>query len=310
MRKKQSTDMNHTLLMIRPSAFGFNPETASSNAFQSQSLANEQEIAIGALREFDAMVEVLHKNHIEVIIIDDTEYPHTPDAVFPNNWFSTHEDGTLMLYPMMAPNRRLERRADILEILSSRYAVHTVHDLSAYEVDDRFLEGTGSIVFDHVSRIAYAALSERTNRSVLEECCKLLGYEPVAFRAFHENGLPVYHTNVLMHVSPVISALCTEMIHPDDRDKVMDSFQKQSGNVIYLDTKQVHEFAGNMLCVLNTQNEPCLIGSKSGFASLTKAQMDIIDQSCIPVSVHIPTIEGIGGGSARCMLAEIFLPQR
>lgn len=310
MRKKQSSDMAHAVLMVRPNAFGFNPETAASNAFQAESLGNVREIAINALREFDAMVEVLLKNHIEVIIIEDTESPHTPDAVFPNNWFSTHEDGTVILYPMMAPNRRLERRSDILEILSSKYAVHAIHDLSAHEIDDRFLEGTGSIVFDHVSRIAYAALSERTNRSVLEECCKLLGYEPISFRAFHEDGLPVYHTNVLMHISPVISAICKEMIHQEDQAYVMESLLQQSDTIIHLDSMQVHRFAGNMLCVLNSKREPCLIGSKIGFDSLTNQQMNLIYQSCTPVSVKIPTIESIGGGSARCMIAEIALPHR
>lgn len=302
--------MAQTILMVRPNDFGYNSETAASNAFQSESLGNEHEIAINALREFDAMVEVLLKNHIDVIIIEDTESPHTPDAVFPNNWFSTHEDGTVILYPMMAPNRRLERRSDILEILSSKYAVHAIHDLSAHEIDDRFLEGTGSIVFDHVSRIAYAALSERTNRSVFEECCKLLGYEPIAFRAFHEDGLPVYHTNVLMHISPVISAICKEMIHQKDQAYVMESLLQHSNAIIHLDSMQVHRFAGNMLCVLNSKREPCLIGSDTGFDSLTNQQMNLIYQSCTPVSVNIPTIESIGGGSARCMIAEIALPHR
>ena len=300
--------MAHAVLMVRPNAFGYNPETAASNAFQTESLGNVREIAINALREFDAMVKVLLKNHIELIIIEDTESPHTPDAIFPNNWFSTHEDGTVILYPMMAPNRRLERRKDILTILSSKYALNTIQDLSIHEVNDTFLEGTGSIVFDHVSRIAYAALSERTNRSVFEECCTLLGYEPIAFRAFHEDGLPVYHTNVLMHISPVISAICKEMIHHEDHDYVMDTFQKHSDTIIHLDSMQVHRFAGNMLCVLNSKREPCLIGSDTGFNSLTNQQMNLIYQSCTPVSVKIPTIESIGGGSARCMIAEIALP--
>lgn len=302
--------MANAVLMVRPNAFGYNPETAASNAFQTESVGNEHEIAINALREFESMVEVLLKNHIEVIIIEDTESPHTPDAVFPNNWFSTHEDGTVILYPMMAPNRRLERRSDILEILSSKYAVHAVHDLSAHEIDDRFLEGTGSIVFDHFSRIAYAALSERTNRSVMEECCKLLGYQPIAFRAFHEDGLPVYHTNVLMHISPVISAICKEMIHQEDQAYVMESLLQQSDTILHLDSMQVHRFAGNMLCVLNSKREPCLIGSETGFNSLTNQQLNLIYQSCTPVSVNIPTIESIGGGSARCMIAEISLPHR
>jgi len=295
MRKKQSSDMAHAVLMVRPNAFGFNPETAASNAFQAESLGNVREIAINALRAFESMVDVLLQNPIEVIIIEDTESPHTPDAVFPNNWFSTHEDGTVILYPMMAPNRRLERRKEILTILSSKYALNTIQDLSIHEVNDTFLEGTGSIVFDHVSRIAYAALSERTNRSVLEECCKLLGYEPISFRAFHEDGLPVYHTNVLMHISPVISAICKEMIHQEDQAYVMESLLQQYDTIIHLDSMQVHRFAGNMLCVLNSKREPCLIGSKTGFNSLTNQQMNLIYQSCTPVSVKIPTIESIGG---------------
>lgn len=310
MRQKQSTDMNHALLMIRPSAFGFNPETASSNAFQSQSLANEQEIAISALREFDAMVEVLHKNHIEVIIIDDTEYPHTPDAVFPNNWFSTHEDGTLMLYPMMAPNRRLERRADIIDILKSHFTLNMIHDLSIHEQEHVFLEGTGSIVFDHTSRFAFAALSERTDPILFSECCSLLDYTPITFRAFHEHGLPVYHTNVLMHIHSSIAGLCSDMIHPSDKKAVLDAMHIHADHLIELSSVQVHQFAGNMLSIFNSKGDPCLIGSNTGYASLNQQQMQLIERSCIPVSVNIPMIEKVGGGSARCMLAEIMLPQK
>ena len=298
----------NTVLMIRPNAFGFNPETASSNVFQSESVANDREITISAVCEFDAMVEVLLKNHIELIIVEDTEYPHTPDAIFPNNWFSTHDDGTVILYPMMAANRRMERRTDIIDMLKSRFAVNKIHDLSGHEQVYSFLEGTGSIVFDHTSRIAYAALSERTDRALFEECCRLLNYTPISFRAFHVNGLPVYHTNVLLHISPSIVGICSDMIHPSDRGFVLDALQSHGHHMIKFSGAQVHQFAGNMLCILNAKGEPCLIGSKTGYASLTDQQSILIQQSCIPVSVNIPTIERIGGGSARCMLAEIYLP--
>ena len=304
MSKSNTEYIANTVLMIRPNAFGFNPETASSNAFQSESLANEREFSANAVREFDAMVEVLLKYHIEVIIVEDTEYPYTPDAIFPNNWMSLHTDGTMILYPMMASNRRTERRTDIIDMLKSRYEMDTIHDLSHHELEGKFLEGTGSIVFDHEHKIAYAALSARTDKDVFHECCALLGYQPIAFRAYHANGLPVYHTNVLMHINPFVSAICLDMIFLDDRSIVHDALSRGRHTPIMLSKQQVNNFAGNMLVVLNTAGIPFLIGSKKGFASLTEEQMKQIPIDII--QLDIPIIESIGGGSVRCMLAEIY----
>ncbi|MFZ9761625.1 MAG: citrulline utilization hydrolase CtlX [Candidatus Kapaibacteriota bacterium] len=308
MESDSQNAIAHSLLMVKPHAFGHNPQTASTNAFQSSLLENNQSISSSAVNEFNQMVDALQYHGIEVLVIDDTEFPEKPDAIFPNNWMSTHPDGTVILYPMMAENRRYERRTDIISVLDNMFEIKHVLDLTHHESDNHFLEGTGSIVFDHANKLAFAAVSERTHPDIFEECCTLLGYEPLTFRAFHENGLPIYHTNVLLHISPVISAICLELIHHDDRKKVMDAlYQKQ---LLHLTSQQVHDFAGNMLCVLNDQQIPHLIGSQKAFMSLDSNQLNMIQDTCIPVEVLIPTIEHIGGGSARCMMTELFLPEK
>lgn len=292
------------LLMIRPHSFGYNEETSSSNAFQMSNVnLDAHDISQIAVREFDDLIHVLRNHEIEVIVYEDTDHPHTPDAVFPNNWISFHEDGTMILYPMQAKNRRLERRKDIIDFMQATYHFKSILDLSHYESKGKFLEGTGSIVFDHEHKIAYAALSIRTDKDVFLECCDLLGYQPIAFRAYHENGLPVYHTNVLMHINPFVSSICLDMIYPDDRSIVLDALSRSRHTPIVLSEQQVNNFAGNMLVVLNTVGIPFLIGSKKGFASLTKEQVKQIPIDII--QFDIPIIESIGGGSARCMLAEI-----
>jgi len=298
-----------TIMMIRPFTFGFNDETSSTNAFQQRpSTMNDQRISQLALCEFDSVVKELTKHEIDVIVFEDTAIPHTPDAVFPNNWISVHADGTLILYPMQAWNRRLERRPDIIASLQSSFQIHAIYDLSHHESQGTFLEGTGSIVFDHEHKIAYAALSERTDHTVFLECCAILGYHPMAFRAFHTNGQPVYHTNVLMHISQYVSAICLEMIHHEDRKRILDTLQSTHHHPIILSEEQVHAFAGNMLTVHDRHGKPYLIGSRKGFSALTDEQLSKIDIHHIPLD--IPTIEMIGGGSARCMIAEIFLPKR
>lgn len=308
MESDSQNAIAHSLLMVKPHAFGHNPQTASTNAFQSSLLENNQSISSSAVNEFNQMVDALQYHGIEVLVIDDTEFPEKPDAIFPNNWMSTHPDGTVILYPMMAENRRYECRTDIIAVLDNMFEIKHVLDLTHHESDNQFLEGTGSIVFDHANKLAFAAVSERTHPDIFKECCTILDYEPFTFRAFHENGLPIYHTNVLLHISPVISAICLELIHHDDRKKVMDAlYQKQ---LLHLTSQQVHDFAGNMLCVLNDQQIPHLIGSQKAFMSLDSNQLNMIQDSCIPVEVNIPTIEHIGGGSARCMMTELFLPEK
>jgi hypothetical protein len=297
-----------TLLMVRPQGFGFNEETASSNAFQQKSANHDLHfIAQQALLEFDQTVDVLRGHNIEVNVYDDIIFPHTPDAIFPNNWISMHENGSIILYPMQAKNRRLERRTDIIDSLQSMYHVEVIHDLSFHESDGRFLEGTGSIVFDHEHKIAYAALSERTDKDVFIECCKILEYQPIIFRAFHKNGMPVYHTNVLMHISQHVSAICLEMIHYEDRERILESLQITNHSPIILSEQQALSFAGNMLTIFDIEGKPYLFGSQTGFSSLTEHQLSMINIQCI--RIDIPTIEFIGGGSARCMIAEILLPR-
>ncbi|MFM8280952.1 MAG: citrulline utilization hydrolase CtlX [Bacteroidota bacterium] len=308
MKLENKVNIAQSLLMVRPKAFGPNPETASTNAFQSRDIKNVQNIDLQAIIEFNEMINVLDQHSIEVVIIDDTDSPIKPDAIFPNNWMSTHPDGTVILYPMMAKNRRYERRADIITLLQKMYVINDIYDLSHHESSNQFLEGTGSIVFDHANKTAFAAISERTHPQIFIECCNTLNYEPITFRAYHEDGLPIYHTNVLMHISPVISAICLELIHQDDRKKVIDALHQNQ--LLHLTSQQVHDFAGNMLCVLNDQQLPHLIGSERAFSSLDSNQLDMIQDSCIPVEVCIPTIEYIGGGSARCMMTELYLPER
>ncbi|MGA1307921.1 MAG: arginine deiminase-related protein, partial [Candidatus Kapaibacteriota bacterium] len=273
MESDSQNAIAHSLLMVKPHAFGHNSQTASTNAFQSSLLEKNQSISSSAVDEFNQMVDALQYHGIEVLVIDDTEFPEKPDAIFPNNWMSTHPDGTVILYPMMAENRRFERRTDIIAVLDNMFEIKHVLDLTYHESDNHFLEGTGSIVFDHANKLAFAAVSERTHPDIFEECCTILDYEPVTFRAFHENGLPIYHTNVLLHISPVISAICLELIHHDDRKKVMDAlYQKQ---LLHLTSQQVHDFAGNMLCVLNDQQIHHLIGSEKAFMSLDSNQTRI-----------------------------------
>jgi len=268
------------LLMIRPHSFGYNEETSSSNAFQMSNVnLDAHDISQIAVKEFDDLIHVIRNHEIEVIVYEDTDHPHTPDAIFPNNWISFHEDGTMILYPMQAKNRRLERRKDIIDFLQATYHFKSIHDLSHYE---------------------------RTDKDVFHECCDMLGYQPISFRAYHENGLPVYHTNVLMHINPFVSAICLDMIYPDDRSIVIDALSRSRHRPIVLSEQQVNNFAGNMLVVLNTVGIPFLIGSKQGFASLTKEQVKQIPIDII--QFDMPIIESIGGGSARCMLAEIYHP--
>src|SRR6201996_3557651 len=215
MTNQQSTS---TLLMIRPVNFGFNEQTAGSNAFQNRN-AEQQQVQAKALKEFDNLVNVLEDNGVEVIVIDDTLEPHTPDSIFPNNWVSLHSDGTIFLYPMMAENRRLERREDIISQLEDEFKVKHIIDLSHFEHENKFLEGTGSMVLDRENKIAYACLSPRTDKEVLDLFCAQSGYKPVLFHAVDENGMDIYHTNVLMCIGSKFAVICLDSI-ADEKEKV------------------------------------------------------------------------------------------
>jgi len=305
MTNQQTTS---TILMIRPVNFVFNEQTAGSNAFQNRN-AEQQRVQDKALQEFDRFVDLLRKNGVEVIVIDDTAEPHTPDSIFPNNWVSFHNDGTVFLYPMMAENRRLERREDIIMQLEDEFKVKHVIDLSHFEHEKKFLEGTGSMVLDRENKIAYACLSPRTDKIVLDEFCKDGGYKSVLFHAVDKNGMDIYHTNVLMCVGSSYAVICLDSIKDEaEKQEVIYSFQSTQKQVIAISFEQMNHFAGNMLEVQNKDGESLVVMSKSAWDSLNYEQKSILSSFSKPVYSDISTIENNGGGSARCMMAEVHLP--
>lgn len=298
----QTTD---TVLMVRPVAFGFNEETAVNNAFQKE--GKEADIPALARKESDAYIELLEENGIHVIAVEDTKEPHTPDSVFPNNWFSTHDDGTLVLYPMFAENRRLERKPAVLEAIRENFDMERTVDLTHYEEEGMFLEGTGSMVLDRVNKIAYACISPRTNETVLEDFCDQLGFSPVVFHAVDANGVQIYHTNVLMNVGSEIAVVCMESIaDPEERAKVRESLEHTGKTIVEITFDQMNHFAGNMLEVQNENGEPCLIMSLTAYNNLTDEQIAILESKMKLITPALDCIEENGGGSARCMLAEIY----
>ncbi|HLI94266.1 MAG TPA: arginine deiminase-related protein, partial [Puia sp.] len=247
------------ILMIRPVNFNFNAETAVNNAFQSASTAHPQ---VEALREFDQFVAILRDNGIDVTVIEDSPAPETPDSIFPNNWVSFHEDGTVCLYPMFAPNRRLERNPAVLQALGKRFRVSRTLDLSSYERQGLFLEGTGSMVFDRDNKIAYACLSPRTNKTVLLDFCALTGFTPEIFAAVDVNGQPIYHTNVMMCVADRYVVACLDALpDPDERHHFIRTVGDSGKELIAISLAQMNRFAGNMLQLRNMDGEPLLVMS-------------------------------------------------
>jgi hypothetical protein len=301
------------VLMVRPAAFGWNPETRASNRFQAASAPRDTGVAARARDELDAAANALQAAGIEVHLVEDCSPPPRPDAVFPNNWFSTHADGTVVLYPMLAPARRAERRPDALLQLAERqgFLVRRVLDLTASERRGRFLEGTGSVVFDHLSRLAYACRSPRTDATVLGRLCDELGYEPVVFDAFDAQGMPVYHTNVMLSIGRGFAILCAEALAAGDRDELLSRLQASGRRVLSIDRTQMARFAGNQLELRDSEGRSRLVMSSVARSSLDTAALGQLER-CVEgfVEFDIPTIETVGGGSARCMLAELFLPRR
>jgi len=294
--------------MIRPVNFVFNEQTAGSNAFQNRN-AEQQRVQDKALEEFDRFVNILRENGVEVIVIDDTIEPHTPDSIFPNNWVSFHNDGTVFLYPMMAENRRLERREDIIMQLEDEFKVKHVIDLSHFEHENKFLEGTGSMVLDRENKIAYACLSPRTDKDVLEAFCKDSGYWSVLFHAVDQNGMDIYHTNVLMCIGSSYAVICLDSIKDEsEKQNVINSLQSTQKQIVAISFEQMNHFAGNMLEVQNKDEESLLVMSKSAWDSLNYEQKAILSSFSNPVYSDISTIENNGGGSTRCMMAEVHLP--
>jgi hypothetical protein len=301
------------ILMIRPVRFGFNEQTAESNAFQNkdfgkQTQENSQAIA---LAEFDSMVNQLRRAGVNIIVIEDTADPHTPDSIFPNNWVSFHGNGSVITYPMQAENRRLERREDIIQQISEKFYINRKIDLSHFESEDKFLEGTGSMVLDRKFKIAYACISPRTNDEVLKEFSAQMNYEIVSFDAVDGAGKQIYHTNVLMCIGDMFTVICLEAIPDlDQRLMVRNSLEQSGKRVVEITLAQMNQFAGNMLEVKSSRGEKILVMSDSAFKSLTAKQLDILDDYCAIHHFDLSMIEGNGGGSARCMMAEVHLPVR
>lgn len=305
----QTTD---TVLMIEPVNFGFNAETAKNNYFQTNAQnGNTQE---KALEEFNQFVAKLRAKKINVITVKDSADSYTPDSIFPNNWVSFDANGNAFLYPMFAENRRLERRPEVLEaVKSAGFSLNKTVDLSAPEKDELFLEGTGSIIFDHDKKLAYGSVSLRLNEQLFIDLCEKIGYEPVIFHSFQTaNGerLPIYHTNVMMCVAEDFVVICLDCIDAEiEREKVIEVIKNSGKELIKISEEQMHQFAGNMLQLHNSDGKKFLIMSETAFKSLVPNQIEHIEKYCEIIYANLETIETNGGGSARCMLAEVFLPK-
>jgi hypothetical protein len=301
------------VVMIRPVRFVSNPQTAVTNRFQQIDAAPSEDVAQArALAEFESLVGALTDAGVEVVAFDDTPEPHTPDSIFPNNWVSFHADGTVVLYPMQAENRRAERRLDIIEhgLRDAGYAVREIVDLSPYEREGRYLEGTGSLILDRVNRIAYACLSPRTDASLVAEFGRRLGYRPETFTATGADGHAVYHTNVIMSVGDGLAVFCADMVTERARaDAIVGLLRETGHDVVLLDHEQIMRFAGNCLELENARGERVLAMSAQGAAALTGAQRDTIERHARIVTAPIGNIELCAGGSVRCMLAELHLPR-
>jgi hypothetical protein len=305
MKNNQSTS---NILMIRPVSFGYNEQTAESNAFQTRD-SNQKQVQASALAEFDGFVNILKENGVNVTVIEDTLEPHTPDSVFPNNWVSFHTDGNVFLYPMQAGNRRLERREDIINQLEDNFKVKHVIDLSRFEHEGKFLEGTGSMVLDRENKIVYACLSPRTDENVLNIFCEQSGYRPVIFEAKDEQGLAIYHTNVLMCIGSKFAVVCLDSIADHvERQLVILSIINNDKELIDITYDQMNHFAGNMLEVKNKNGESLIVMSQSAYSSLTDEQITTLTKYGKLIYADLRTIENNGGGSARCMMAEVHLP--
>ena len=305
---EQSTNI---VMMVRPHQFGFNAETAANNAFQvDDNSKSPDEIQANALKEFDEMVLLLRDNDITVEVFEDTPEPVKPDVLFPNNWISMHAAGALITYPMMSEIRRAERREDIISVLIDKYGFGRRYSLEQYEEKGIFLESTGSMVIDHRDRVVYACLSIRTDPSILDKFCTLMSYKRVVFSAVDKNGQAIYHTNVMMSIGEELAIVCLDSLpHAHERTEVESALKQAGRTILPISMEQMESFAGNMLELRRIGKRNILVMSEQAFRSLTPDQVQQIRQFVDPIYTPLYTIEKYGGGSARCMLAEIFRPQ-
>lgn len=294
------------IMMVRPANFGYDPLTAKTNSFQQTEGADQKHnIQQAAIDEFNSAVNTLRTKGVEVVVIDDTDEPKKPNAVFPNNWVSFH-NGRVILYPMLAENRRWERRIDLLDqLVDEGVPVNEVIDISKYEEDNKFLESTGSVVIDYEHDLAYACLSSRTDRDVLDKLCEINGYEPVLFESFNNEGLAVYHTNVVMCLASKYAVICAESIKPDQRFDVIRTLEETGHEVVEITMDQMYAFAGNMLEVLDSEGKSILVMSQTAYDSLSEHQIQSLSKYSAIQTVSIPTIEKYGGGSVRCMMCRV-----
>lgn len=304
---RQTTD---TILMVRPAHFGFNAQTAANNAFQTNDESVSPEaVQRRAVEEFDGFVNRLRNAGVQVIVVEDTADPVKPDAVFPNNWVTFHDNGQVITYPMYAPNRQLERREDVIAMLAEQFRVSERIHLEGWEVKQQFLEGTGSMILDRPNKLVYACVSPRTHLEALNEFCRLIGYAPVAFRAVDDKGQEIYHTNVMMALGETLAVICLDAIADALERSMVETRLKETGKtIIAISLEQMAAFAGNMLQVRNQSGETILVMSEQAYRSLSPAQIAEIEKHTKILYSPIPTIETFGGGSARCMMAEVFLP--
>lgn len=300
-----------TILMIRPKHFGYNAETAADNVFQSKVETGIDETAQKAQSEFDAMMQVLKENAIDTVIVEDTDDPVKPDAVFCNNWICTMPDGSMYTFPLKAENRRLEIRQDIVDNLQNDFFVKRFEDLSEKAGHHIYLESTGSICFDHINKIAYACISQRTNESFLKEFCAKINYKPFCFAASVKDGKEIYHTNVMMHIGETYAVVCLEALEEVKQQIELSNLLRKTGHdIISISYQQMNSFAGNMLQIKNKNDKKITLLSKTAFDSLRSEQKYIFNRHTHLLPVDISLIEKAGGGSVRCMITEIFLKKK
>ncbi|KZS40708.1 amidinotransferase [Aquimarina aggregata] len=306
--------VTNTIVMIRPVQFRMNEQTAVNNYYQEDAGISQEDANKIAKQEFENFVNALKKVGVDVIVIDDDPKNDTPDSIFPNNWVSFHENGDVGLYPMFAVNRRKERRPEILDFIeTSGYEIHNIIDYTAAEEEEVFLEGTGSLVLDRVNKKAYCALSPRADEELFIEFCEDFEYTPVIFTAYqtvNEQRLPIYHTNVMMGIAETFAVVCLDCIDDKkERKNVINHLKADNKEIIAINEDQVNNFAGNMLQVVGSGDKRYLVMSTAAFKSLTKDQILKIEKHCSILHSDLNTIETLGGGSARCMMAEVFLPK-
>ncbi|QED38896.1 amidinotransferase [Antarcticibacterium arcticum] len=310
-----TNQITNTVLMVRPAAFRMNEETAVNNYFQEDLQIKNDEINKKAQQEFDAFVVQLKEVGVEVIVVNDRAELDTPDSIFPNNWVSFHEDGTAVIYPMFAENRRRERRMEIFEELENRgFKIEEVLDYTQAEEEEVYLEGTGSMILDRVNQKAYCALSPRADEDLFIEFCEDMEYTPVIFGAFQNvdgKRKPIYHTNVMMCVADEFAVICLDSIDdPKEKKNVVKHLKEDNKEIIKITEAQMHQFAGNMLQVKGKNERKYLVMSSTAYNSLNPDQVERIEKHCEILNSNITTIETCGGGSTRCMMAEVFLPKQ